>query len=144
MGDFTEIHRTSTARQLFGEQPEAADRLGRGALRFSVVLCSLGVLTEEFFVFVEKIKATCVSLLLPPMRGGQKSRPGWLGRRLCRPGYKVLAHTLSTAHNQRRTRLLPHSITYRAFVKSRTRLFENNVLRRPALQTTRRVAYFAI
>src|SRR6476646_4817211 len=97
MCDLAQVHRTRTARQLFGQQPEAADRLGGLALRLSVGIGSLGFGSEELFVFVEKIKAHFVSLLLPPRYWrGQKSRPNQVhgpGGGLVTHGLLRLAHS---------------------------------------------------
>src|SRR5438045_775356 len=89
MSNLAKVHCTGATGQLFGQQPEATDRLGRSGLRFRLSFGSLGQLgTEEFFVFVQKIKAHCVSILLGPLGAGVK--------KAARTRYAAWAAALST------------------------------------------------
>ena len=75
VSDLAQVHGAGTARQLFGQQPEATDRLGHGSLRFSFSISPLGRRAEELFVLLQKIKTHCVWLLLGPMSQGSKKPP---------------------------------------------------------------------
>src|SRR5436190_1096018 len=75
MSYLAKVHCAGATGQLFGQQPEATDRLSRNGLRFRLSFGSLGQLgTEEFFVFVQKIKAHCLSVLLGPLGAGVTQR----------------------------------------------------------------------
>src|SRR5579859_5399060 len=99
MGDLAQIHGPRATRKLLGEESETADRFGSRRLRFSFGIDALGQ-RAEFFRFVQKIKAHCVSLLLAsPLTGSKKPPP--IG---ARPGRRLGAATLRTvAHSTTRT-----------------------------------------
>src|ERR1700704_3647674 len=116
MSNLAQVHGPGAARQFFGQQAKAADRLGHDGLRLSFGIGSLGLGTEEFFSFVQKIKAHCVWLLLgSPTQGVKKSRPyrcaAWAATP-DRPG-KLRRAQLAL----RRSSLLPYPTTYISLVK---------------------------
>jgi hypothetical protein len=51
--DLAQVHRTSAARQFFGQQAKATDGLSRRGLRLDLGIGSFGQLgVEEFFSFM--------------------------------------------------------------------------------------------
>src|ERR1051326_1713355 len=109
VGDLPQVHRPGAAGQFFGKQPEATDRLGRRAFGFRIGIAPLGHLrAEEFFSFVQQIKAHSVFFAPGTLCEGSKKPPqpvdaamgGGLGPP---PG--------ATQLTPRRTSLLPHGTT---------------------------------